>query len=64
MNTTLLSMLVCPVTKGKLIFNKDKTELISIQARLAYPINDEIPIMLEEKARKLSNDEIDKLKDS
>ena len=64
MNTTLLSMLVCPVTKGKLIFNKDKTELISIQAGLAYPINDGIPIMLEEKARKLSIDEIDKLKDS
>ncbi|GIR92850.1 MAG: UPF0434 protein [Thiotrichaceae bacterium] len=64
MNTTLLSMLVCPVTKGKLIFNKDKTELISIQAGLAYPINDGIPIMLEEKARKLSNEEIDKLKDS
>ena len=64
MNTTLLSMLVCPVTKGKLIFYKDKTELISIQAGLAYPINDGIPIMLEEKARKLSNDEIDKLKDS
>ena len=49
----LLEILVCPVTKGPLEYDLDKQELISRQARLAYPIRDGIPIMLAEEARRL-----------
>ena len=52
----LLEILVCPVTKGNLEYNKEKNELISKQAGLAYPIRDGIPIMLEEEARKIVDD--------
>ena len=57
MNSKLLNILVCPVTKGPLIFNKDTNELISKSARLAYPIKDGIPVMLQDEARKLAPDE-------
>jgi uncharacterized protein len=50
----LLEMLVCPVTKGPLVFDRDKQELVSKTARLAYPVRDGIPVMLEEEARKLT----------
>jgi|TARA_B100000809_G_scaffold118691_1_gene116978 uncharacterized protein YbaR (Trm112 family) len=50
----LLEILVCPLTKGPLEFDRDKQELISRQAKLAYPIRDGIPIMLVEEARKLN----------
>lgn len=53
----LLEILVCPVTKGPLIYDKEKQELVSKSARLAYPIKDDIPIMLEEEARPLDDDE-------
>ena len=53
----LLEILVCPVTKGDLEYNKEKNELISKQAGLAYPIRDGIPIMLEEEARKIVDNE-------
>jgi uncharacterized protein YbaR (Trm112 family) len=53
----LLDILVCPVTKGPLIYDKKKEELVSKSARLAYPIRDGIPIMLEEEARQLDADE-------
>ncbi|OYU89243.1 MAG: hypothetical protein CFE29_17210 [Bradyrhizobiaceae bacterium PARB1] len=49
----LLEILVCPVTKGQLEFDADRQELISRQAKLAYPIRDGIPIMLPEEARKI-----------
>jgi uncharacterized protein YbaR (Trm112 family) len=49
----LLEILVCPVTKGPLTFDKERQELVSKSARLAYPIRDGIPVMLEEEARKL-----------
>ena len=52
----LLEILVCPVTKGDLEYNKEKNELISKKAGLAYPIRDGIPIMLEEEARKIVDD--------
>ena len=52
----LLEILVCPVTRGDLEYNKEKNELISKQAGLAYPIRDGIPIMLEEEARKIVDD--------
>lgn len=57
MDTKLLQILVCPVTKGPLIYNKATNELISKSARLAYPIKDGIPVMLEDEARKLVDDE-------
>ena len=50
----LLEILVCPLTKGPLEFDRDKQELVSRQAKLAYPIRDGIPIMLVEEARKLN----------
>jgi uncharacterized protein len=57
MDPKLLEMLVCPVTKGPLIYDRERSELISRSARLAYPIRDGIPIMLEEEARKLTPEE-------
>jgi uncharacterized protein len=53
-DSKLLEMLVCPVTKGPLQFDRDRQELISKSARLAYPVRDGIPVMLEEEARKLT----------
>jgi uncharacterized protein YbaR (Trm112 family) len=53
MDTELLKILVCPVTKGPLVYDKDKNELVSKSAKLAYPIKDDIPILLEDEARKL-----------
>ena len=57
MDPKLLDILVCPITKGPLIHDRDKQELISKSARLAYPIRDGIPVMLEEEARKLPEGE-------
>jgi len=57
MDAKLLQILVCPVTKGPLIYNKTTNELISKAARLAYPIRDGIPVLLEDEARKLADDE-------
>jgi hypothetical protein len=53
----LLEILVCPVTKGPLVYDKQKQELISKSARLAYPIKDGIPVMLEDEARRLEPSE-------
>ena len=50
MNKKLLELLVCPVTKGPLHYDKNNQELLSATARLAYPIRDGIPIMLETEA--------------
>ena len=49
----LLEILVCPLTKGRLDYDAERQELISRQAKLAYPIRDGIPIMLPEEARKI-----------
>jgi uncharacterized protein YbaR (Trm112 family) len=49
----LLEILVCPVTKGPLVYDKERQELVSKSARLAYPIRDGIPVMLEDEARRL-----------
>jgi uncharacterized protein YbaR (Trm112 family) len=57
MDAKLLQILVCPVTKGPLIYDKENNELISKSARLAYPIRDGIPVMLEDEARKLTESE-------
>jgi uncharacterized protein YbaR (Trm112 family) len=58
MDTKLLELLVCPVTKGPLDLSRDKQALISRSARLAYPVHDGIPVMLESEARTLSDDEL------
>ena len=55
----LLDILVCPVTKGPLIYDKYNNELISLSARLAYPIRDDIPVMLEDEARTLTEEEVE-----
>ena len=53
----LLEILVCPLTKSTLVYDREKQELISKQARLAYPIRDGIPIMLPDEARVLTDEE-------
>jgi uncharacterized protein YbaR (Trm112 family) len=55
----LLDILVCPVTKATLIYNRERQELISRHAGLAYPIRGGIPIMLAGEARTLSDEELD-----
>ena len=49
----LLEILICPVTRGRLTYDRTRQELVSKGARLAYPIRDGVPIMLPEEARKL-----------
>ena len=56
----LLEILVCPVTKVPLRYDADRQELLSEQARLAYPIRDGIPVMLPDEARILKDGEIQK----
>lgn len=58
MDTRLIELLVCPVTKGTLEYDRDKQELLSRSARLAYPIRDGIPVLLEAEARTLSDTEL------
>jgi uncharacterized protein len=53
----LLEILVCPVTKGPLIYDRERQELVSKHAGLAYPIRNGVPIMLAGEARELSEDE-------
>ena len=59
MDTKLLELLVCPVTKGPLEFKLDTQELVSRSARLAYPIRDGIPVLLENEARTLTDAELE-----
>ncbi|EGF10212.1 TPA: Trm112 family protein [Neisseria bacilliformis] len=58
MEQKYFDILVCPVTKGRLEYRRDKQELWSRQAKLAYPIKDGIPHMLENEARALSEEEL------
>jgi len=62
MDTKLLELLVCPVTKGPLIYLRDRQELLSRSARLAYPVRDGIPILLEHEARTISDEEAERPK--
>jgi len=62
MDAKLLEILVCPVTKGSLTYDRSRQELLSQGAGLAYPIRDGIPIMLEDEARKLSTEELEALR--
>ena len=57
MDRKLLEILVCPICKGPLVYKKEQQELVCKVDRLAYPIRDDIPVMLEEEARKLPADE-------
>jgi uncharacterized protein YbaR (Trm112 family) len=61
MDKHLLDILVDPVTKGPLIYDRKQQELISRAARLAYPIRDGIPVMLPEEARELTSEEVEAL---
>jgi uncharacterized protein YbaR (Trm112 family) len=61
MDKKLLELLVCPVTKGPLTYQPEAQELVSRSARLAYPIRDGIPVMLELEARTLTDDELEQL---
>lgn len=57
MDNKLLEILVCPICKGSLLYKKDAQELICKFDKLAYPIRNDIPIMLEDEARKLNLEE-------
>ena len=61
MDPKLLELLVCPVTKGPLDYDRERQELLSRSARLAYPIHDGIPVLLEEQARVMSDEELEQL---
>lgn len=56
----LLSILVCPVSQASLVYDKEKQELVCPASGLAYPIRDEIPVMLESEARQISLEEKEK----
>ena len=57
MDTRMLEILACPVCKGTLKYHKDSQVLVCRMDRLAYPIRDDVPVMLEEEARQLSADD-------
>lgn len=57
MDSKLLEILVCPLCKGPLVYLRERQELVCKADRLAYPIKDGIPVMLEDDARKLAADE-------
>ena len=59
MDPKLLELLVCPVTKGPLTYDRDAQELVSRSARLAYPVRDGIPVLLENEARTLTDEELE-----
>ena len=60
MDVKFLEILVCPICKGSLIYRQEKQELLCKADKLAFPINDGIPMMVEDKARKLADEEIPK----
>jgi uncharacterized protein YbaR (Trm112 family) len=60
MDSKFLELLVCPVTKGPLEYDRERQELRSRSARLAYPVRNGIPILLENEARALSDEELDR----
>ena len=58
MDNKLLQLLVCPITKGRLDYDREKQELVSKSAKLAYPVRDGLPVMLETEARFLTDEEL------
>ena len=63
MDKKLIDLLVCPVTKSSLQYDKEKQELIAVASGLSYPIRDGIPVMLESEARQLNDEEKSHWKD-
>jgi uncharacterized protein YbaR (Trm112 family) len=63
MDSKLLELLVCPVSKGALVYMRDQQELWCAQSQLAYPIKDDIPMMVQEEARTLSDAEAASMRD-
>ena len=61
MDPKLLELLVCPVTKGHLDYDRARQELVSRSARLAYPVRDGIPVLLEDQARPLTDEDLERL---
>ena len=61
MDRKLLDILVCPICKGPLVYQKEAKELVCRFDRLAYPIRDDIPVMLETDAREMTSEEVEKL---
>ena len=57
LDSRLLDILICPVSGGKLVYRKDRSELWCRASALAYPVRDDVPIMLESEARKLDESE-------
>lgn len=62
MDARLLEILVCPICKGPLDYLKDKQELVCKADRLAFPVRDGIPVMLEDEAREMGSEEVDALR--
>lgn len=62
MDRKLLDILVCPLCKGALVYQKEAKELICRFDRLAYPIREDVPVMLDTEARQMSLEEVDQLK--
>ncbi len=61
MDNKLLEILACPICKQSLVYDKPKKELVCKADRLAFPIKEDIPVMLEEEARKITLEEYDNL---
>ncbi len=61
-DSKLLDILACPICKSSLRYQKDAQELVCLADRLAFPIRDDIPVMLEDEARRLSLEETDALR--
>lgn len=64
MDTKLLELLVCPLTKGPLRYDAAQSELVSRSAKLAYPVRDGLPVLLDTEARTLTDDELSQLHQS
>ncbi|MDG1703168.1 MAG: Trm112 family protein [Pseudomonadales bacterium] len=62
MDSKLLELLVCPVTKTSLVWQRDKEELWCVASRLAYPIDDGIPVLIPEQARQLQDEEVQSIR--
>lgn len=60
LDSNLLEIVACPICKGKLVYDKEREELICKADRLAYPIDQGIPVLLEDKARELTSEELPK----
>jgi len=58
----LVRLLVCPISRGKLIYDKEKNELVSLEASCAYPISEGVPLVLPENARTMREDELVKFR--